>query len=188
MARHSVRGRESLPPISAFSPARSLSRSTSRRRARTAAFAKCAARRCWVEIRGTLAQRTDRPPRRGALRRRAGYARRRPRPPSRRARVYRRQGAVVHGHRRPSPIPSAYPRPERTTQFLTGRSPRSRWPESPRASKITNKHEESSRRRTERPLSVQSTDPEPEQSAEAQRRFLETGPAACTAAVSGTSA
>jgi hypothetical protein len=56
----------------------------------------------------------------------AGYARRRPRPPSRRARVYRRQGAVVHGHRRPSPIPSAYPRPERTTQFLTGRSPRSR--------------------------------------------------------------
>src|ERR1700738_2780853 len=27
------------------------------------------------EIRGTLAQRTDRPPRRGALRRRAGYAR-----------------------------------------------------------------------------------------------------------------
>jgi hypothetical protein len=42
----------------------------------------------------------------------------------RRARVYRRQGAVVHGHRRPSPIPSAYPRPERTTQFLIGRSPR----------------------------------------------------------------
>ena len=81
------------------------------------------------EIRGTLAQRTDRPPRRDALRRRAGHARRRPWPPPRRARVYRRQGAVVHGHRRPAPIPGAYPRPEHTTQLLTGRSPR--LPDSP---------------------------------------------------------
>ena len=40
----------------------------------------------------------------------------------RRARVYRRQGAVVHGHRRSAPIPGAYPRPERSPQFLTGRS------------------------------------------------------------------
>ena len=39
-----------------------------------------------------------------------------------RARVYRRQGAVVHGHRRTPPIPSAYPRPERSPQFLTGGS------------------------------------------------------------------
>jgi hypothetical protein len=47
MARRSAHGRAPPPPISAFSPARSLSRSTSRRRALTAAFAKCAARRCW---------------------------------------------------------------------------------------------------------------------------------------------
>src|SRR6516164_2852949 len=36
-----------------------------------------------------------------------------PLPPPRRARVYRRQGAVVHGHRQSAPIPSAYP-PART--------------------------------------------------------------------------
>ena len=40
MARHSARGRGSPPPISAFSPARSLSRSTSRRRARNRGFCK----------------------------------------------------------------------------------------------------------------------------------------------------
>ena len=31
-----------------------------------------------------------------------------------RTRVYRRQGAVVHGHRRSASIPGAYPRPERS--------------------------------------------------------------------------
>ena len=34
------------------------------------------------------------------------------------------KSAVVRGHRRPAPISRAYPRPERTAQFLTGRSPR----------------------------------------------------------------
>ena len=53
-------------------------------------------------------------------------ARRRPRRPPRRTRVYHRQSTVVRGHRRPAPIPSAYPRPECTAQFLTGRSPRLR--------------------------------------------------------------
>jgi hypothetical protein len=31
---------------------------------------------------------------------------------------------LVRGHRRPAPIPVAYPRPKRTAQSLTGRSPR----------------------------------------------------------------
>jgi hypothetical protein len=31
---------------------------------------------------------------------------------------------VVRGHGRPAPISCAYPRPERTRQFLTGRSRR----------------------------------------------------------------
>ena len=53
-----------------------------------------------------------------------GDARRRPRRPPRRARIYHRQGALVRGHRRPAPIPVAYPRPKRTAQSLTGRSPR----------------------------------------------------------------
>ena len=122
MARHSARGRGSPPPISAFSPARSLSRSNESTPGTYRGFCKVCGAPVLGEIRGTLAQRTDRTPRRGALRRRAGYARRRPRPPPRRARVYRRQGAVVHGHRRSASIPGAYPRPERSSQFLTSRS------------------------------------------------------------------
>jgi hypothetical protein len=35
-----------------------------------------------------------------------------------------RQSAVVRGHRRPAPTSCAYSRPERTSQFLTGRSRR----------------------------------------------------------------
>lgn len=48
----------------------------------------------------------------------------RPRRPPRRAHIYHRQGALVRGHRRPAPIPVAYPRPKRTAQSLTRRSPR----------------------------------------------------------------
>jgi len=47
MARHSARGRGSPPLIFVFSPARSLSRFTSRRLARIADSVKCAARRYW---------------------------------------------------------------------------------------------------------------------------------------------
>src|SRR5205823_1127078 len=57
MACHSARARGSSQPISAFSPARSLSRSTSRRLVRIPASVKCVARRIFLGVVGTVPDR-----------------------------------------------------------------------------------------------------------------------------------
>ena len=61
MARRSAHGRAPPPPISAFSPARSLSPSMSRRLARIAASAKCVAHRWWSNSTNTRAARRPTP-------------------------------------------------------------------------------------------------------------------------------
>jgi hypothetical protein len=77
------------------------------------------------EIRGRLTQRTDRP--RAVAIYGAALATLDDDPGLHPTRT-RLTSTRRRGSRSPttSPIPSAYPRPDRTTQFLTGRSPRSR--------------------------------------------------------------